>query len=260
MTSDEMREVVRIVTEAVTRAVDRRLDERGVTLRAATVTQSDPLMVRLDGATTPSPARASGGVDVGSRVLVLRSGTSLTLVGGGMGDVEASDLAPGFVLPVSAGGTGATTAAQARANLGAGTPYSLPAATASKRGGVRVGSGLKVSGDVLSVDNGAYVKSLWTGSSAGSVTLSASAAGFRALVLTIGASDGVPLASSVAWAPNGRTVGCSAAFVVDNGTWRSVYAKYRVSGTSMTCTENYQWNGSSVVSGGGRLLSVAGLV
>lgn len=35
--------------------------------------------------------------------------------------------------------------------------YTLPAATASTRGGVRVGSGLKVSGDVLSVDNGAYV-------------------------------------------------------------------------------------------------------
>lgn len=138
--------------------------------------------------------------------------------------------------------------------------YQLPAATAQTRGGIRVGTGLTISGDVLSVDNGAYVKALWTGSAAGSVTLSASAAGFRALVLTIGASDGVPLASSVAWSPNGRTVGCSAAFVVDNGTWRSVFAKYRVSGTSMTCTENYQWNGSSVVSGGGRLLSVAGLV
>lgn len=41
---------------------------------------------------------------------------------------------------------------QARANY-----YTLPAATASARGGVRVGSGLRVSGDVLSVDNGAYV-------------------------------------------------------------------------------------------------------
>lgn len=259
MTSDEMREVVRIVTEAVTRAVDRRLDERGVTLRAATVTQSDPLMVRLDGATTPSPARASGGVDVGSRVLVLRSGTSLTLVGGGMGDVEASDLAPGFVLPVSAGGTGATTAAQARANLGAGTPYSLPAATASARGGVRVGSGLKVSGDVLSVDNGAYVTSLWTGSAAGSVTLSESVAGYRALVATIAGTDGVREASTLVWSPNGATFDVGIAFVAGSNGWRSMRMRYRASGTSLTCLLNERYTGTGTVTGELRLVSVVGI-
>ena len=225
MTGSEMQEVVRIVTDSVMAAVERRISSLGVSVRPATVTQESPLMVRLDGAKTPAPARVSGELSVGSRVLVLSSGTTLSVIGGSDGgDVEVSDLAGDFVLPVSkggtgvtrstsnsvhknavpivggdgvmevgqyidmhygdnatdydlrisvgssgspsfskpvpvsSGGTGATSAAAARSSLGAGTPYSLPAATASTRGGVRVGSGLKVSGDVLSVDNGAYVR------------------------------------------------------------------------------------------------------
>lgn len=40
-----------------------------------------------------------------------------------------------------------------------GPSYTLPAATSTTRGGVRVGDGLSISGDVLSIDSGAYVKS-----------------------------------------------------------------------------------------------------
>lgn len=245
MTGSEMQEVVRIVTDSVMAAVERRISSLGVSVRPATVTQESPLMVRLDGAKTPAPARVSGELSVGSRVLVLSSGTTLSVIGGSDGgDVEVSDLAGDFVLPVSRGGTGATSASAACTSLGAAprsaalmykgtlssannmnsvtepgiyyvgssypsnwcgiswayvvviagsgvihqlcvglgpsnyyerhysgspatwqswqrviSPYSLPAATAFTRGGVRVGSGLKVSGDVISVDNGAYVRS-----------------------------------------------------------------------------------------------------
>lgn len=43
-----------------------------------------------------------------------------------------------------------------------GPSYTLPAATSTTRGGIRVGKGLSVSGDVLSVDGDADVKTLWS--------------------------------------------------------------------------------------------------
>lgn len=179
---------------------------------------------------------------------------------GGLPGSLTSDQLP--VVPVSKGGTGATTAAQARANLGAGTPYSLPAASASKRGGVRVGSGLKVSGDVLSVDYGASVKALWTGISSGSVTLSNSVANYRAIVVSIGGADGFVEGSSLVWSPDLKTFDVNAVLIVVDtaNPWRALRMRLTASGTRLSCSLNLQYDAKgSVVTGGARLLSVVGI-
>lgn len=140
--------------------------------------------------------------------------------------------------------------------------YSLPAASASTRGGVRVGDGLKVSGDVLSVDNGAYVKALWAGSSSGSVTLSESVAGYRAIVVSIGGTDGVVEGTTLVWSPNGKTFDVSATLVVEHASnpWRAIRMRFTASGASLSCSVNLQYNSAGdVATGQARLLSVVGI-
>lgn len=141
--------------------------------------------------------------------------------------------------------------------------YTLPAATASTRGGVKVGSGLKISGDVLSVDNGAYVKLLWSGKTTGGVALNETAANFRFLVVSIGGSDGVVEGSTLVASPNGKTFDVTATFFISGGasiaSIRSFRARCTVSGTKLTRGETQQFNGSTVTNGNVYLLSVVGI-
>lgn len=254
MTSDEISEVVRIVTEAVMSAVDRRLAERTAALRTGTVTQADPLMVRLDGATTPVPVRESPRPTKGSRVSLIRQGTSFTLVDGGT---------PAVATTSAAGLMSAADKTKLDGIATGANKYTLPAATASTRGGVKVGSGLKISGDVLSVDNGAYVKLLWSGKTTGGVTLNETAANFRFLVVSIGGSDGVVEGSTLVASPNGKTFDVTATFFISGGasiaSIRSFRARCTVSGTKLTRGETQQFNGSTVTNGNVYLLSVVGI-
>lgn len=107
--------------------------------------------------------------------------------------------------------------------------------------------------------NRAYVKALWTGSSAGSVTLSESVAGYRALVATIAGPDGVREASTLVWSPSGATFDVGIAFAAGSDGWRSMRMRYRASGTSLTCLLNERYTGAATVTGELRLVSVVGI-
>ena len=71
-------------------------------------------------------------------------------------------------VPISKGGTGATSAGAARTSLGvdaAGTVnYTLPTAAAGTLGGVKIGSGISISSGVISADNNGTITSV-TGTS-----------------------------------------------------------------------------------------------
>lgn len=264
-----MADLTREELAAVRRAGDllsEQFTNRGrptVTRRLGSVTavaQDGSASVLLDGdeaATAGVRLVAScASVAVGDRVVV-DSYLNMSIVTGVL--AWSLDSGLGTATPSSDGLMSASDKAkldgiQARANY-----YTLPAATASARGGVRVGSGLRVSGDVLSVDNGAYVKALWTGSSAGSVTLSESVAGYRALVATIAGTDGVREASTLVWSPNGATFDVGIAFVAGSNGWRSMRMRYRASGTSLTCLLNERYTGTATVAGELRLVSVVGI-
>ena len=103
---------------------------------------------------------------------------------------------------------------------------------------VPIGGGLTVSDGAIAVDNGAYVRLLWSGKSQSEVTLSASCASFRAIVAAIGGSDGVVEASTLVWAPDGKTFDVAAAFVVGNNDWRSMRMRYEASCDKLTPTHN----------------------
>lgn len=118
-------------------------------------------------------------------------------------------------------------------------PARLPPATTSSPGAVSVGDGLTVSGDgALSVDNGAYVRLLWSGKTQSEVTLRESCASFRAIVAAIGGSDGVVEASTLVWVPDGKTFDVAAAFVAGNNDWRSLRMRFEASGDKLTPTHN----------------------
>lgn len=103
---------------------------------------------------------------------------------------------------------------------------------------VPIGDGLTVSDGAIAVDNGAYVRLLWSGKTQSEVTLSASCASFRAIAAAIGGSDGVVEASTLVWAPDGKTFDVAAAFVVGNNDWRSLRMRFEASGDRLTPTHN----------------------
>lgn len=91
------------------------------------------------------------------------------------------------------------------------------------------------------------------------MTLSASCASFRAIVAAIGGSDGVVEASTLVWAPDGKTFDVAAAFVVGNNDWRSLRMRFTASGSTLTPTYNLgQIAGDA--SDNAYLLYVAGVV
>lgn len=85
-------------------------------------------------------------------------------------------------------------------------------------------------------DNGAYVRLLWSGRTQSAVTLSSSLAGFRAVAVTIGGSDGVAEGATLVWSPNGKTFGVCAAFVVSTSNFRVMRMRLYGSGTTLTPT------------------------
>lgn len=101
---------------------------------------------------------------------------------------------------------------------------------------MQVGSGLTVSGGIVSVDNGAYVKLMWEGCTQSAVTLSSPLSAFRAVVVTIGGSDGVDEGSTFVWSPDGRTFDVCAAFVVGTSDFRVMRMRLYGSGDTLTPT------------------------
>lgn len=138
-------------------------------------------------------------------------------------------------------------------------PARLPPATTSSPGAVSVGGGLKVSGGRLSVDNGAYVRLLWSGKSQSAVTLSESCASFRAIVAAIGGYDEVVEASTLVWEPDGKTFDVASAFVVGTNDWRSLRMRLTASGKNLSIDYNLGQTARDAVDNA-YLLYVVGIV
>ena len=93
-----------------------------------------------------------------------------------------------------------------------------------------------------------------------SVTLSAPLAGFRAIAVTIGGSDGVDEGTTLVWSPAGRTFDVTAAFVVDTGNFRVMRMRLYGSGTSLNPTMVDGQNADGYTSSTTWLHGVVGLV
>lgn len=124
---------------------------------------------------------------------------------------------------------------------------------------VPIGDGLTVSDGAIAVDNGAYVRLLWSGKTQSEVTLSASCASFRAIVAAIGGADGVVEASTLVWEPDGKTFDVASAFVVGNNDWRSLRMRFTASGDKLTPTHNLGQTAGDAVDNA-YLLYVVGVV
>lgn len=103
---------------------------------------------------------------------------------------------------------------------------------------VPIGDGLTVSDGAIAVDNGAYVKLLWSGKSKSAVTISESCASFRAIVAAIGGADDVVEASTLVWEPDGKTFDVASAFVVGTNDWRSLRMRLTASGKKLSVDYN----------------------
>ena len=264
-------------------------------------------------------ADLAGSVDVDQLpvVPVSKGGTGATSAAAARAALGLGALATlGSPLPVANGGTGATTADAARTNLGldgqtgylkagrgaisdlsSDALYGLAPGTylvnsnatsgpesgnyanllVSYSGGNRIVGllaydnghvyttyGASASGTFpwTRVDVGAGVSLLWSGSSAGSVTLADSVANYRAIVVSIGGTDGVIEGSMLVWSPNGKTFDVNCAMIVEhsNNPWRALRMRLTASGASLSCSANLQYDASgSVVTGNARLLSVVGI-
>lgn len=92
------------------------------------------------------------------------------------------------------------------------------------------------------------------------MTLSSSLAGFRAVAVTIGGSDGVAEGTTLVWSPNGKTFDACAAFVVDTPNFRVMRMRLYGSGTTLTPTVVDGQNANGYTSSTAFLHSVVGLV
>lgn len=91
------------------------------------------------------------------------------------------------------------------------------------------------------------------------MTLSASCASFRAIVAAIGGSDGVVEASTLVWAPDGKTFDEASAFVVGTNNWRSLRMRLTASGTRLSVDYNLGQTAGDAVANA-YLLYVVGVV
>lgn len=124
---------------------------------------------------------------------------------------------------------------------------------------VPIGDGLTVSDGAIAVDNGAYVKLLWSGKSQSAVTLSESCASFRAIVAAIGGPDDVVEASTLVWEPDGKTFDVASAFVVGTNDWRSLRMRLTASGKKLSVDYNLGQTAGDAVDNA-YLLYVVGIV
>lgn len=124
---------------------------------------------------------------------------------------------------------------------------------------VPIGDGLTVSDGAIAVDNGAYVRLLWSGKTQSEVTLSASCASFRAIVAAIGGADDVVEASTLVWEPDGKTFDVASAFVVGTNNWRSLRMRLTASGTRLSVDYNLGQTAGDAVANA-YLLYVVGVV
>lgn len=154
--------------------------------------------------------------NVGDRVIVLKAGPLMTCV-----DVIA---------------TSDEVKVPASSITGTLPESALPTASTTAKGIMQTGSGLAVSDGIVSVDNGACVRLLWSGMTQSSVTLSAPLAGFRAIAVTIGGIDGVDEGTTLVWSPDGKTFDVTAAFVVGTNNFRVMRMRFSASGSTLTPT------------------------
>ena len=101
---------------------------------------------------------------------------------------------------------------------------------------------------------------LWSGMTQSSVTLSAPLAGFRAIAVTIGGSDGVDEGTTLVWSPDGRTFDVTAAFVVGTNDFRVMRMRFSASGSRLTPTVVDGQNADGYTSSTAYLHSVVGIV
>ena len=124
---------------------------------------------------------------------------------------------------------------------------------------VPIGDGLTVSDGAIAVDNGAYVRLLWSGKTQSEVTLSASCASFRAIVAAIGGADEVVEASTLVWEPDGKTFDVASAFVVGTNNWRSLRMRLTANGKKLSVDYNLGQTAGDAVDNA-YLLYVVGVV
>ena len=124
---------------------------------------------------------------------------------------------------------------------------------------VPIGDGLTVSDGAIAVDNGAYVRLLWSGKSQSAVTLSESCASFRAIVAAIGGADDVVEASTLVWEPDGKTFDVASAFVVGDNNWRSLRMRLTANGKKLSVDYNLGQTAGDAVDNA-YLLYVVGVV
>ena len=145
--------------------------------------------------------------------------------------------------------------------IGGPVTFGEPAASRSSLLAGGVGDGLALSDDgTISVDNGAYVKLLWEGCTQSAVTLSSPLSAFRAVVVTIGGSDGVAEGSTVVWSPDGKTFDVTVAFVVGTNDFRVMRMRFSANGSRLTPTVVDGQNSDGYTSSISYLHSVVGIV
>lgn len=92
------------------------------------------------------------------------------------------------------------------------------------------------------------------------MTLSSPLSAFRAVVVTIGGSDGVAEGSTVVWSPDGKTFDVTVAFVVGTNDFRVMRMRFSANGSRLTPTVVDGQNSDGYTSSISYLHSVVGIV